>query len=831
MNHQFRSFPELVNGYELNPNHGYFSVIVPEATTNLCQNPSFETVSTGWALVGGTIARSTDWQAFGGYSLKCTPAVATESGAYYGGLTLEATTTYTASIVFQGDPGKIYYIWIATSAGALLSSKVPHLATGKKQRIWVTYYNASRGNRRIYITRDGKYSDQRPFYIDGLQVEAKAYPTTYCDGDQKGFLLNENAYQWSGMPHFSTSTRSAQTRTGGKEMKLRELGLTILAIMGLGMAPLVDQSLPIPGLGEIGQGTGTVAREFVIIGALVADGRSGRHLQSLRNGLIDVFKPDLTAKNQPLILRYQACDEDGGPISESLDIVCKYRGGLEGNWDNQQQERLALSFKMYLPFIQKTYFDGIELGFQTALSDFSGIGFRDIDGVWQNMGTGLNAQPYVIAKNPFDGYIYAAGLFTRADGDLGNAYISYWDGDSWRPLSADVPNERIHAMAFGPGGRIYIGGRFTAIGGVAATNVAYFDGNWHAMGAGSGGASYPVQAIAVDKNGRVYAGGTFSTMDGVTCNNIAYWDEGIGWGALGSGAAGVNANVRGLIVSSDNSLYAVGRFDTMNGITVNNVAKFDGIVWSALGSGIGLSSDALYTVVEGLDGSIIVGGLIQNDATTNVHKWDGVSWSRIGDIHDEVVYSLSVDKNGNIYAGGVFSYADGIELPDSLAFWQGSYWQPVDLDLDKTAAFFAVSVIDDKLYVGGQWTGGDGYSATVTIPEIEGAEAYPTIKISGPGTIWQVVNYTSGKSIFFKGLTLVDGEEALLNLDPLNLSFESNYRGNLMSYILPGSDLTLDLLVGKNNISAFMYGGTTSDTEIIMTWKGQEWSIDGAVIE
>lgn len=832
---RFKQFPDVVSGYELDPEHGYFSVIVPEATTNLCTNPSVERATTGWAAVGGAMAQTYDWQAFGAASLKLTPAVATESGCYFGTVSLTVDITYTASIVFQGEAGKIYYIWFASAAGALISAKRRVIATGKKQRIWVTYTETATNSRRIYITRDSAYSDQHPFYVDGLQVEAKPYPTTYCDGDLRGFVINELAYQWTGTPHASTSVRSAQTRSGGVEMNLRNLGLSILAIFGLGMASLVDQSLSMPGLGEIAQGTGTVAREFTLVSSVFADGKAGRHLQSLRNGLINAFKPDRVSVSQPLILRYQACDEDGEATSESLDIVCKYMSGLEGSWDNHQQERLALTFKMHLPLIQNTYSSGLELGYQTVLSNFNYIGYRDRDGVWQNMGTGLNYYPERILKSPIDGYIYVAGLFTSAGGVANTAYIAYWDGASWHSLSADNPNERIHALAFGPDGRIYVGGRFTAIGGVAASNVAYFDGTWHAMGAGTGGVNKPVQALAVDQNGRVYAGGLFDTMDGITCNGIAYWEEGSGWDSLGGGVWAVaSPNVKDLLVASDNSLYAVGSFVTMDSVAgTENIAKFDGVSWSAMGTGytpLG-SSSALYSVAEGLDGSIIVAGHALNDNVKNVWKWNGVAWSKVGNIYDEVVRSISLDKNGNIYAGGSFDTADGKTLPDSLAFHNGSFWQPVDIDLDKTAAFFVVSVIDDQLYVGGQWTGGDGYSATVTVPEIEGATAYPVFRITGPGTVWQIKNYTTGAVIYFNNLTLMSGETAVLDLNPLNISFISNIRGNLMGYILGGSDLTLNLVPGANNISAFMFGSTTADSAFTMEWKSQEWSIDGAVIE
>ena len=74
------------------------------------------------------------------------------------------------------------------------------------------------------------------------------------------------------------------------------------------------------------------------------------------------------------------------------------------------------------------------------------------------------------------------------------------------------------------GTNLYAGGHFTAAGGVAATNLAQWNGtSWSALGSGTGGNNYldpQVNALAVAGN-MLCAGGCFSTAGGKICGSIA----------------------------------------------------------------------------------------------------------------------------------------------------------------------------------------------------------------------------------------------------------------------------------------------------------------------
>lgn len=81
----------------------------------------------------------------------------------------------------------------------------------------------------------------------------------------------------------------------------------------------------------------------------------------------------------------------------------------------------------------------------------------------------------------------------------------------WQP-GFGVPegtNGEVLAMVWARG-NLYIGGSFTAVGGVAARNVARWDGRtWHAVGSGLNG---PVLTLAYASGNRLIVGGSFTAF-------------------------------------------------------------------------------------------------------------------------------------------------------------------------------------------------------------------------------------------------------------------------------------------------------------------------------
>jgi hypothetical protein len=262
----------------------------------------------------------------------------------------------------------------------------------------------------------------------------------------------------------------------------------------------------------------------------------------------------------------------------------------------------------------------------------------------------------------------------------------------------------VHAAVVDGSGNLYIGGDFTIVGEVAATNIAKWNGSsWTALGSGIEGRVY---ALAVSGND-LYAGGEFGTAGGGSANYIAKWN-GSGWSALGSG---VNSPVFALAVSGTN-VYAGGNFTTAGGRAANYIAKWDGTSWSALGSGMGGGSPVFLPVVAALavSGShLYAGGFFKTAggaSATNIAKWNGSSWSALGSGMNNTVYALAVSAS-DLYAGGYFTTAGG-NPANRIAKWNGTGWSALGSGLDGgslgAASVLALAVSGSDVYVGGIFT-------------------------------------------------------------------------------------------------------------------------------
>jgi hypothetical protein len=816
----------------LNPQRGFFSVVIPLARTNLVTNPSIETNTTGYTAVGGSIAQSSADQYHGAYSLAVTPSASVNSdGAYYGTVSLTSGTSYAYSCKFKGAAGRKYTISIATTGGIDLSAYT-FTATGRWQWVWGFWAENSSTTRRFYI-RKNNHNSAAVFYVDGLQIEALdtiLAPTTYIDGDQAGLLANQYPvpYRWSGTAHASTSTRDATTRAGGYVLNFDRLGFKVLACAGLGLAVL--SNIALAGAAADGaqyQTTVVSPRQFALRG--VFDATNSANLDRVRSDLYSAIGPDSAAPRQPLTLLYQAfdCERECGSMGR---IIASYQSGLEQNASAIPREDATITFTQWLPTIYGGD-TGAVVTVQQTVANANRILQRSAAGLWSAMGTGSTSgapgEIHDLARG-LDGKIYATGSFAAMGGAANTAGIAVWDPatSTWAAMGTGLSGGAGVCLIVGPDGSVYVGGSFTGAGGVANTlRIARWDGSaWNALSTGANGT---VTSFAFDNAGNLYAGGSFTSIGGVATSFIAKW-SGSAFSALTSiPNSGVNALARDLA----GNIYAGGNFTTIGGSPYAAIAKYDGSAWSALGSGITGLGAAVRAIAVAPNGHVFVGGDFQSGGgLTSLYlvEWTGTAWRAFTEGSPaSPVDELTFDQFGTLWVGGEFTTIPGAiggSLPTyGLATWKNGVWLPVDLSTPAFAALYAILPLPDGGIVIG-WdrpsAGGTYTAAALTTVTNNGtARAHPTIIIKNPTSsgvrAYDLTNTTTGRSIIFNNLTINPGETIIIRVAPTGASMQSSLRGDITSAILPGSAPDLTLQKGANTISCFI---ASSSATTVMQW-------------
>jgi hypothetical protein len=189
------------------------------------------------------------------------------------------------------------------------------------------------------------------------------------------------------------------------------------------------------------------------------------------------------------------------------------------------------------------------------------------------------------------------------------------------------------------------------------------------------------------------------TQAGVTAvNNIARWN-GTNWLALGSG---INGEVKALTVYNTD-LIAGGNFTSAGSGNANNIAKWNGSAWSPLGSGLTGSGDRVNALTV-FSGSLVAAGRFTNaggSPTSNIAKWNNSVWSNFNsDSFDDVINAVTVFNN-ELYAGGDFTHIGGNDR-EYLAKWNGSSWVSVGGGLNN-GIVNALAVYKNQLIVGGNF--------------------------------------------------------------------------------------------------------------------------------
>jgi hypothetical protein len=267
------------------------------------------------------------------------------------------------------------------------------------------------------------------------------------------------------------------------------------------------------------------------------------------------------------------------------------------------------------------------------------------------------------------------------------------------------------------GGDVYLTGNFQSAGESGCIGIAKWNGaNWSGFGSGFATGSNPAGFTVATRGSEVYVGGTFITnISGVPVRNLGRWD-GTSWSEVGGGIGGVVFKV----LFKGNDLYVCGLFNQVGGITASNIVRWDGTNWHALGNGLygatnGFPSPVANSMALDANGDIIVVGnfLYAGDVqVNNVARWDGTQWHALGSGvfnggPGQFVNAVAV-LNTDVYVAGLFRSASGVSATN-VARWDGGQWH--SMGAGPFGTNLALAVVGTTLYTAGNFTNIGGVAA------------------------------------------------------------------------------------------------------------------------
>lgn len=804
---------------------GPYQVIVPEAGVNLLSNPSFELGTTGYsAYNSASIAQSAVEAAIGGHSLRVTPQAATANSGVSWTYAATSGVQLTISGWLKGAAGAAYTLQVFNGTTTLTAGIV---ATGDWQRWEYTFTPSVSATHTFRFVRNTS-GTAVAFSLDGLQLEMAPAATTYIDGNQPGC-------RWEGAWYASTSSRSATWAGGGRIVNFDEFNVTVTSHQGVGAASYSNVATD---NGIIGGATFQRSivqpRSFQLGLRFSSSSPTGLHTD--RRALLAALSPNRVRDQQPVMLRYT-----GG--AEPRVIYAHYEGGLDEGATWLSERETVVRFIAYDPYWYAEHEGSKLLKAYDEITDADYVLERDTNGLWHAMAGGLNGtvQDAVYAQ---DGSLYVGGLFTTAYNAAGTGSsvtvnsIAEWTGLAWEALGSGF-SAGVYALALRPDGTLFAGGAFTD---ATYPRIARWNGSAWSVLTSAGSATGTVYALLYNPfDGYLYIGGDFNNWAGIAgADNLVRWDG----SAYSEVSGGANSDVMSLALDRNGDVLVGGLFTAVGagGATaVNQIARYSiaSGAWSSLNADFTGGGLLVAAITVDRAGRIYAGGLWTGTDHPFVAVYNGQTWRALGSGVNGNVYDLALLPDGKILAGGSFTTAGGSTLRDRTAIWTGSAWEPLLLDLPGAALVRAVANNEYTAELAlGFDTSGTAVTHTIADTEVvnDGTEdAAPAILFVDAGTVEAIINWTTGKGIYFDNLTIRTGESVWLDLSVLTPQvlpvhhqspagrsgprLWSSARGDITRLILPHSDLASWRLLPGSNTVLVKIRDASPTAVVYVVWK------------
>lgn len=824
-----RGIPQEVTGYSLDESSASFwSIIIPEERTNLITNPSFEVDTTSWTITAGSSSASKERASRGFKSLKVTETSPTN---FIARINFTATAAaHTASVDLAGPVGATFKIAITTLS---VEKEFTILDHG-----WNRYeftFLATAGTLQLSIESTDTAVTGRVFYLDGVQVEAGAYATTYLDGDIPGFSLDLGLkeYWWDAAPNASTSGRSGLTRHGGREVFLDQADLLTVGIVGMSF-PSYEADLPqLANGGTIFSSPVESAREMTLVARFVEC--SYQELAKAKRTLFDLIK--VSSRDQPIILRYRPTTANGRRYGRTLEIQVVYTGGLEGNITNFFQESVSISMIALTPFYSVHGDTKGDLTAAVTMNPSPGIFKRGRLGGWEALGSGATNGD-IDGVVVYEDKILAYGDFTTLAGQAIRR-VGIWDGSSWSECDSGL-NGHVRDGVVGNGpyeGSIIFSGAFTADGAGAGNlrRIVEYDVAADTFTEIGGGLTPDtVYSVACWPNGDIYWGGGSTADGGATTafRGCGYWDySASAWNNM---TTGLDATAFDVSIGPEGKIYLSGSFteDLPSTLTLQGAARWNPFLsspnWEEIG---GVSAGGIYNHYWDRRGQAFY---LFELSRGRIYRWNGTGFNQIAppDLGATGAGEFTGEmSDGIMYVGDTSSFYGFARVGKSTDTMHrflpsGSQYLPSDIEAETSnwAGARLFSELDDgSVILGFDYVPATIYAAeTTTVTNLGETMCGPVVKITGPGFIREIKNYTTGHCLY---LSIDVAENEIIYIDmskkgqPILYSNMRTQSGILSGIILPGSNLgNFSLAPGDNEISIFMTD-TDGNSAVDFRWN------------
>jgi uncharacterized delta-60 repeat protein len=319
-----------------------------------------------------------------------------------------------------------------------------------------------------------------------------------------------------------------------------------------------------------------------------------------------------------------------------------------------------------------------------------------------------------------DGKILAGGFFNGPNsigGQTRNRIARLEiDGRLDQTLNLSTVGNFVTATAVQPDGKILIGGSFSTVLGVARNNIARLNTDGTLDTAFNPTANSSVQSIAVQADGKILAGGDFNganSIGGQTRNRIARLDATTG--AADSFDPNANSTVYSIAVQADSKILVGGSFNGANSIggqTRNRIARLDATTGLA-DSFDPNANNPVDSIAVQADGKILAGGAfngansIGGQMRNHIARLDATTG--LADAFDPnasaVVFSIAVQADGKILAGGTFTSIGG-QPRNRIARLDATTGLADSFDPNANNTVYSIAVqADGKILAGGDFFG------------------------------------------------------------------------------------------------------------------------------